>query len=97
MTSPAMYRLPPEAQRQFLALGAASLKLRAEAEARSPSWLPQPHQVPPVGDWTTWVMLGGRGAGKTDAGAHYVNAHANGPACIPGDVPHRIAIVAPSN
>ena len=97
MSSPTMYRLPPEAQRQLLALGAASLKLRAEAEARSPSWVPQPHQVPPEGDWTTWVMLGGRGAGKTDAGAHYVDAHANGPACIPGDVPHRIAIVAPSN
>jgi phage terminase large subunit-like protein len=31
-----------------------------------------PHQVPPGGDWTTWVMLGGRGAGKTYAGAHWV-------------------------
>ncbi len=29
-------------------------------------------QKPPVGDWTTWVLLGGRGAGKTMAGAQWV-------------------------
>ena len=23
------------------------------------------HQLPPEGDWRTWVILGGRGAGKT--------------------------------
>jgi phage terminase large subunit-like protein len=28
-----------------------------------------PHQVPPEGDWTTWLLMGGRGAGKTRAGA----------------------------
>ena len=27
------------------------------------------HQLPPDGDWTSWVILGGRGAGKTRAGA----------------------------
>lgn len=93
----ALYRLPAEQQRAVLALAAASLKLRAEREARAPSWIPAPHQVPPPGDWSLWIMLAGRGAGKTDAGAHYVNEHATGPACIPGDVPHRIAIVAPSH
>ena len=30
------------------------------------------HQLPPVGDWTTWLLLGGRGAGKTRAGAEWV-------------------------
>ncbi len=25
------------------------------------------HQAPPVGDWRTWVILGGRGSGKTFA------------------------------
>ena len=24
-----------------------------------------PHQLPPAGDWKTWVIMGGRGAGKT--------------------------------
>lgn len=31
-----------------------------------------PHQLPPQGDWRTWVILGGRGAGKTRAGAEWV-------------------------
>ena len=32
------------------------------------------HQLPPVSDWTTWLILGGRGAGKTRAGAEWVRA-----------------------
>lgn len=30
--------------------------------------------MPPKGDWTTWLMLGGRGSGKTRAGAEWVRA-----------------------
>lgn len=33
-----------------------------------------PHQYPPSGDWTTWLILGGRGAGKTRAGAEWVRS-----------------------
>jgi phage terminase large subunit-like protein len=29
-------------------------------------------QLAPRGDWTTWLMLGGRGSGKTRAGAEWV-------------------------
>ncbi len=29
-------------------------------------------QLAPAGDWTTWLMLGGRGSGKTRAGAEWV-------------------------
>lgn len=36
------------------------------------------HQLPPAGDWTTWVVLGGRGAGKTRAGAEWVRAQVEG-------------------
>ena len=32
------------------------------------------HQMPPEGAWKTWVILGGRGAGKTRAGAEWVRA-----------------------
>jgi len=32
----------------------------------------RPDQLPPQGDWTTWLMLGGRGSGKTRAGAEWV-------------------------
>lgn len=31
-------------------------------------------QLAPTGDWTTWLVLGGRGAGKTRAGAEWVRA-----------------------
>lgn len=31
-------------------------------------------QLPPTGEWTTWLILGGRGAGKTRAGAEWVRA-----------------------
>ncbi|WP_375203637.1 DNA-packaging protein [Hyphococcus sp.] len=42
------------------------------------------HQKEPAGDWTTWLLLGGRGAGKTRAGAEWVRkiANDNGPAAI---------------
>ncbi|QTC91584.1 DNA-packaging protein [Brevundimonas goettingensis] len=35
-----------------------------------------PAQTPPETDWTTWLFLGGRGAGKTRAGAEWLNARA---------------------
>ena len=37
-----------------------------------------PHQVAPAGDWKTWGILGGRGAGKTRAGAEWVRAQVEG-------------------
>ena len=36
------------------------------------------HQLPPDGDWRTWVILGGRGAGKTRAGAEWVRSMVEG-------------------
>lgn len=38
-----------------------------------PMWA-RADQLPPAGDWTTWLMLGGRGAGKTRAGAEWCRA-----------------------
>jgi phage terminase large subunit-like protein len=32
----------------------------------------RPSQYPPEGDWRIWLMMGGRGAGKTRAGAEWV-------------------------
>jgi hypothetical protein len=37
-----------------------------------------PHQIAPTGDWRTWAILGGRGAGKTRAGAEWVRAEVEG-------------------
>lgn len=36
------------------------------------------HQMPPEGDWRAWVAMGGRGAGKTRAGAEWVRAQVEG-------------------
>ena len=57
------------------------------------------HQIPPDGDWTTWLILGGRGAGKTRAGAEWIRAAVNGRAdwgCADntGDKAGAIALVA---
>ena len=37
-----------------------------------------PHQLPPEGNWRSWVVLGGRGAGKTRAGAEWVRSMVEG-------------------
>lgn len=52
-----------------------------------------PHQLAPEGDWRTWVILGGRGAGKTRAGAEWVRAQVEG--ARPGDAgrARRVALV----
>ncbi len=34
------------------------------------------HQLPPDGAWATWLLLGGRGSGKTRAGAEWIRARA---------------------
>jgi phage terminase large subunit-like protein len=75
-------------------------ELAAEIAGRDPSepWTPRPHQIPPLGDWDLWLLMAGRGAGKTDASAAYMEAHVKGPPChpkIPGG--HRMAIVAPTH
>lgn len=63
---------------------------------KPPRWAPLPHQVPPPGDWYGWLLLAGRGAGKTDACAAYVAQHIAGPPCLPGPVPHWVGIIAPT-
>lgn len=59
-------------------------------------WEPLAHQVPPVGDWLGWLLVAGRGAGKSAAASHYVVDHVHGPPCIPGPTPHWMAIIAPT-
>lgn len=36
------------------------------------------HQLPPRQDWSTWLILGGRGAGKTRAGAEWLRSQVEG-------------------
>ncbi len=56
------------------------------------------HQCPPEtgrggGPWRTWLILGGRGAGKTRAGAQWVRGVALGEAAYGGDKAGRIALI----
>lgn len=54
-----------------------------------PFWA-RPEQVPPPGDWRFWLFSGGRGSGKTRAGAEAVRAGVEEGRC------GRIALVAPT-
>jgi phage terminase large subunit-like protein len=55
------------------------------------SWhgLARPGQRPPDGDWRIWLLMGGRGYGKTMAGAQWVHRLAEAPGL-------RIALVGPT-
>lgn len=70
--------------------------LQDEEQYRKDRWLPEPHQIPPKGNWRGWAIMAGRGSGKTDACANYVVEHVKGPACLSGASPHWIGIVAPT-
>ena len=48
----------------------------------------RPSQLPPPGDWDTWMILAGRGFGKTRTGAEWVRAQ------VEDGQAHRIALVA---
>jgi phage terminase large subunit-like protein len=52
-----------------------------------------PHQLPPEGAWKTWVIMGGRGAGKTRAGAEWVRAEVEGPTPEAPGRSRRVALV----
>jgi phage terminase large subunit-like protein len=54
-------------------------------------------QLPPDAiDWRSWLILGGRGAGKTRAGAEWVKAQALGDWTDDGAHAERIAIIGPT-
>lgn len=52
-----------------------------------------PHQIAPEGDWSTWVILGGRGAGKTRAGAEWVRTQVEGARPLEAGRCRQIALV----
>ncbi len=52
-----------------------------------------PHQLPPEGDWRSWVIMGGRGAGKTRAGAEWVRSMVEGPKPLDKGEACRVALV----
>ncbi len=58
-------------------------------------------QLPPIAapdgePWRTWLFLGGRGAGKTRAGAEWLRAQALGQAPLADAPARRLALIGPS-
>jgi phage terminase large subunit-like protein len=51
------------------------------------------HQIAPEGDWRSWVILGGRGAGKTRAGAEWVRKMVEGPRPLDAGRCKRLALI----
>lgn len=72
----------PDERRERLVAGLAE----DEAEEMLAEWSrwARPEQLPPPGDWRIWLMMAGRGFGKTRAGAEWVRgiAEADGAARI---------------
>jgi len=52
-----------------------------------------PHQLPPDGAWKTWVIMGGRGAGKTRAGSEWVRAEVEGAKPLDPGRSKRVALI----
>ncbi|WP_276946706.1 DNA-packaging protein, partial [Haematobacter massiliensis] len=50
-------------------------------------------QLPPEGDWKTWVIMGGRGAGKTRAGAEWIRSEVEGARPLHPGRSRRVALV----
>ncbi|MBO9580729.1 MAG: DNA-packaging protein [Sphingobium sp.] len=82
------YELVLEACRRALVMALPDDELRALTE----SWhrLARPDQRAPAGDWSTWLVMAGRGFGKTRTGAEWVRAVAE------SDGAARIALVGAS-
>ena len=78
----------PETTRKDLA---ATLS-PAEARALLYDWSfwARPAQQPPAGSWRVWLLLAGRGFGKTRTGAELVRAR------VAGWTARRLALVAPT-
>jgi len=55
--------------------------IEAELERRRTDWhlLARPDQLPPVGDWLIWLILAGRGWGKTRTGAEFTKTRVRTP------------------
>lgn len=76
----------PEEERQAW-LSSLTLGQKAELKSTWEFWA-RPDQLAPIGEWSTWLILSGRGWGKTRVGAEWIRQVANEhPGC-------RIALVA---
>lgn len=57
------------------------------------SFWARPEQLPPPGAWFCWLVLAGRGFGKTRLGAEWIRAQAEGATPLSAGGPARLALV----
>jgi phage terminase large subunit-like protein len=71
ITAAQLARLPHDQRR-------AALETLSTADLASLEWCwefwARPDQLPPPGNWRTWLLLGGRGSGKTKSASEWVRA-----------------------
>lgn len=82
----------PEIKRQA-ELAKLSIEEKAALNWHWPFWA-RPNQLAPSGDWRIWLVLAGRGFGKTRAGAEWVRSVVCGPTPLAKGRHGRVAIVA---
>ena len=92
MLSPAQIfaALPPEEQEEYL--NSLSEEAKAALKYEWTFWA-RPNQLPPEGDWTTWLVLAGRGFGKTRIGAETIRSWVCGETPLSPGKYSRIALV----
>src|SRR6516164_3559544 len=66
------------------------------AEAIKYDWrsVARPEQLAPAGDWSTWLILAGRGFGKTRCGSEWIRENICGSTPLSAGTYKRIALVA---
>lgn len=83
--------LSPEEQEEYL--NTLSPEAKAYLRYNWEFWA-RPNQLEPEGDWTTWLILAGRGFGKTRTGAETIRSWVCGDTPLSSGRCSRIALVA---
>lgn len=83
--------MSPEEREEFIA--GLSPAILAQLKFNWEFWA-RPNQLVPPGDWTTWLILAGRGFGKTRTGAETIRQWVCGDTPLSKGRYHKIALVA---
>jgi len=84
--------LPPPERQRFLA--SLSDEESAELEYNWQGFWARRNQIEPAGEWNVWLVLSGRGFGKTRTGAEWVRASMCGPTPLAAGRYSHVALVA---
>ncbi|CAB4140372.1 COG5323 Uncharacterized conserved protein [uncultured Caudovirales phage] len=82
----------PEDQREA-EIAKLPVEVRAHLRWHWP-FFARPNQLPPDGNWSNWMILAGRGFGKTRTGAEFIRASVCGTTPMSGGAYGRIALIA---